>query len=231
MTMNGAESLPVNNTAASVPIRLGILDDHELLLDSMVSWIAENAPEFDVVVRAERWVDLVRSPGFPTQLVLMDFQLVEQVSVEARIRTCRAAGAVVVVMSALDSHEARERALNAGAVAFLSKAESMQEFRAVARTVMDLPPIGGAVLTPNGAKASHDGALIVRPKLSQGELEALRLYVAGSTTAAVARQMNVKYETAKTYLRRVREKYAKANRPASRRAELIMRAAEDGYLQ
>lgn len=230
MTMNGAESPLASQPAVNAPVRLGILDDHELLLDSMASWIGEHAPEFEVVVRAERWVDLVRSPAFPTQLVLMDFQLVEQVSVEARIRTCRAAGAVVVVMSALDSHEARERALNAGAVAFLSKAESMQEFRAVARSVMGLPPIGAATNASSAGSASESTG-IVRPKLSQGELEALRLYVAGNTTAAVARHMNVKYETAKTYLRRVREKYAKANRPASRRADLILRAAEDGYLQ
>ncbi len=35
--------------------------------------------------------------------------------------------------------------------------------------------------------------------------------------------MNVQYETAKTYLRRVREKYAKVERPASKKAELIRR--------
>ncbi len=49
-------------------------------------------------------------------------------------------------------------------------------------------------------------------------------------TSAAARSQ-VGYETAKTYLRRVREKYAKAGRPASRKAELIRRAAEDGYLE
>jgi DNA-binding CsgD family transcriptional regulator len=70
-----------------------------------------------------------------------------------------------------------------------------------------------------------------RPKLSPGELDALKLYVAGFSTVEVASQMNVQYETAKTYLRRVREKYAKANRPASKKADLIRRAAEDGYLQ
>ena len=70
-----------------------------------------------------------------------------------------------------------------------------------------------------------------RPKLSPGEVEALKLYVAGFSTVEVAEQMNVQYETAKTYLRRVREKYAKANRPASKKADLIRRAAEDGYLQ
>jgi hypothetical protein len=43
--------------------------------------------------------------------------------------------------------------------------------------------------------------------------------------------MDVGYETAKTYLRRVREKYARAGRPASRKSELIRRAAEDGFLE
>ena len=70
-----------------------------------------------------------------------------------------------------------------------------------------------------------------RPKLSAGEVEALKLYVSGLSTTEVAERMNVRYETAKTYLRRVREKYAKAHRPASKKAELIRRAAEDGYLR
>ena len=53
----------------------------------------------------------------------------------------------------------------------------------------------------------------------------------GYSTAEVAEHMNVQYETAKTYLRRVREKYARINRPAGKKAELIRRAAEDGYLE
>ena len=78
---------------------------------------------------------------------------------------------------------------------------------------------------PTGANAHQ------RPKLSHGEEEALRLYVSGYSTNEVAAQMNVQYETAKTYLRRVREKYAKAGRPASKKADLIRRAAEDGFLE
>jgi len=70
-----------------------------------------------------------------------------------------------------------------------------------------------------------------RPKLSAGELEAFKLYVAGLSTSEVALHMSVQYETAKTYLRRVREKYAKVDRPASKKADLIRRAAEDGYLK
>ena len=43
--------------------------------------------------------------------------------------------------------------------------------------------------------------------------------------------MQVGYETAKTYLRRTREKYARVGRPASRKSDLIRRAAEDGLLE
>ena len=59
----------------------------------------------------------------------------------------------------------------------------------------------------------------------------MRLYAQGLSTVEVAHRMDVGYETAKTYLRRVREKYARAGRPASRKSELIRRAAEDGFLE
>jgi DNA-binding NarL/FixJ family response regulator len=210
-------------------VRLAILDDHEVLLDSIGSWILSNAPDFELVLSASTWLQLVHSDNFPTDLVFLDFQLKEPVSIEARVRTCRAAGAKVIVLSSLDTRESQQRALDAGAAMFLSKALPMHDVMDAAREVMgvdvnekvkrDWRPL------PSGA-AQHS-----RPKLSAGEVVALKLYVAGHSTVEVAEQMNVQYETAKTYLRRVREKYAKANRPASKKADLIRRAAEDGYLR
>ena len=209
-------------------IRLAILDDHEMLLDTMSSWIKVNATDFDLTLSAASWLDLVHSDNFPTELVLIDFQLREHVSIEARVRTCRAAGAKVVVISSLDTREARQRALDAGASAFLSKSlpmvEIMDEVRAVMGAPRDSQPPRDWRPLPSGATSYP------RPKLSAGETEALRLYASGSSTTEVAREMNVQYETAKTYIRRVRGKYAKVNRPAGKKAELIRRAAEDGYL-
>jgi len=210
-------------------VRVALLDDHEVLLDSMSSWINANAPDFDLVLSAGTWLQLVHSENFPTELVFIDFQLKESISIEARVRTCRAAGAKVIVLSSLDTREARGRALDAGASAFLSKAISMREVMDSARAVMGVAP--GRNLQkdwrPLPVGAMHQS----RPKLSHGEEEAFKLYVTGLSTTEVANQMNVQYETAKTYLRRVRDKYAKANRPASKKADLIRRAAEDGYLQ
>ena len=210
-------------------VRLALLDDHEVLLDSLSSWINANASDFELVLSAHTWLQLVHSDQFPTDLVFIDFQLKEPVSIEARVRTCRAAGAKVIVLTSLDTREARERALDAGAAAFLSKSLPMHEVMDAARSVMGVERSGHLQKDwrplPVGA-TNHS-----RPKLSNGEVEAFKLYVSGYSTTEVANQMNVQYETAKTYLRRVREKYAKANRPASKKAELIRRAAEDGYLQ
>jgi DNA-binding NarL/FixJ family response regulator len=209
-------------------VRLAILDDHEVLLDSLSSWIESNAPDFDLVLSASTWLQLVHSDRFPTDLVFIDFQLKEPVSIEARVRTCRAAGAKVIVLSSLEAQESKDRALAAGAAAFLSKALPMREVMDKAREIMGVERNASI---PFEARAVQDGsASKLRPKLSAGEVDALKLYVAGYSTEQVAAQLNVQYETAKTYLRRVREKYAKVNRPAGKKADLIRRAAEDGYL-
>ena len=212
----------------SSPVTLGVLDDHEVLLDSLDSWIDTNAPDFALTLRAQTWLELVNSPAFPTNLILIDFQLKEPISIEARVRTCHAAGSKVIVFSSFDTREARERAREAGAAEFLSKSSSMSDLMNAARTVMGMPTVASKVAPlriPKSSFGTH------RPKLSEGELRALRLYSSGLSTIEVAKVMGVKYETAKTYLRRVREKYQKVSRPAGKKTDLIRRAAEDGYLQ
>ena len=42
-------------------VRLAILDDHELLLDSLSSWIEGNAPDFELVLTAPTWFFFSRS--------------------------------------------------------------------------------------------------------------------------------------------------------------------------
>lgn len=208
------------------PVRVGILDDHEVLLDALSEWIHGHEPLFNLVVAAPTWVELVHSAAFPVDLVLMDLNLSEKVSIEARVRTCRAAGASVIVLTALDTPEERERCLGAGALAFLSKAQPVRDVMATAKAVMGLTD---AVVSDATHLASASRA-VTKPRLSDGERMAFLLYVEGSSTIQVAHAMNVQFETAKTYLRRVRDKYGRAGRPTSTRADLVRRAAEDGYL-
>jgi DNA-binding NarL/FixJ family response regulator len=223
----------VNTASTAPPIRLALLDDHELLLDSLSSWIEKHAPDLDLVLRASSWLELVHSDQFPTDLVIMDLQLRETISIGARVRTCRAAGAKVIVLSAVDTAEDRDAALAAGAVAYLSKTQPMTDVLDAALDAMGRGTGGDTAKEPQSEPTWRPKPSIpesARPRLSDGERQALTLYADGRTTSEVAKAMNVQYETAKTYLRRVREKYGKAGRPTSSRADLIRRAAEDGYL-
>ncbi|MBW4042672.1 MAG: response regulator transcription factor [Acidobacteria bacterium] len=209
-------------------VRVALLDDHEVLLDSMASWFRANAPDFEIALTATSWLQLVHSPAFPTDLVLIDVQLREPVSIEARVRTCRAAGATVIVLTGLDTPDLRERALRAGAAAFLGKSRPLGDVLAVAREVMGLT--AGRAVQRDWRPLPRAAEPVERPRLSLGEEAALRLYASGRSTNEVAAEMHVQFETAKTYLRRVREKYARVGRPASRKADLIQRATEDGYI-
>ena len=217
----------------AAPYRLALLDDHELIVDGLARWFTDFAADFTVVIRVTSWLDLVRDPEFPVDLVLMDLQLGDTVSIESRIRACRAAGAKVIVVTAIDDEESRSRSLVAGAAGFVSKTLPADELVDYARRVMRGERVQRHPSTAVRADAAGDGD---RPDrhgvaLSAAEEKALRYYAQGLSTVEVGRRMEVGYETAKTYLRRVREKYAKAGRPASRKAELIRRAAEDGYLE
>lgn len=208
--------------------RIALLDDHVLLLESFSSWIEANTPELELVLRASSWLELVHSPAFPTDLVIMDLQLREVVSIEARVRTCRAAGAKVIILSASDAAGDRERARKAGAVAYVNKSEPISTLIGAARSALGLDE---PLVADTGWRPRPLGAVtMVRPRLSSGEREALILYADGHTMSEVASLMGVRYETVKTYLRRVREKYGKAGRPTSSRVDLIRRAAEDGHL-
>ena len=226
----GSTTVP-GEPAPGSPVRLALLDDHGLIVDSLASWFTDNAPDFTVVLRATNWMDLIRSPEFPVDLVLMDLQLADNVSIESRIRACRAAGAKVLVVSALDDEASRERCISAGAAGFVSKTLPAGELAELARRVargerLRRGSSGRAVDATDSATEDADSA-----HLSPAEERALRLYAQGYSTVEVAERMDVGYETAKTYLRRVREKYARAGRPASRKSELIRRAAEDGLLE
>jgi DNA-binding NarL/FixJ family response regulator len=221
-------------SAGPPPVRLALLDDHGLIVDSLATWFGDNAPDFSVVVRATTWMELIRSPEFPVDLVLMDLQLPDSVSIESRIRACRAAGAKVLVVSALDDEASRDRCLTAGAAGFVSKTLPADELVELARRVARGEKLRRHPSRSRGAEQHGDGSSAHdahdSAHLSAAEERALRLYTQGFSTLEVANHMGVGYETAKTYLRRVREKYAKAGRPASRKSELIRRAAEDGYL-
>ncbi len=225
----GAGTRDASGRSSPQPVRVGVLMGHESALDEVCAILRRRAPEIDVVVSTTGWLQLVRSPRFPTDVVVVDYDLADAVSLEGRIRSCRAAGAAVVVLSRSGAEEVRRRVVDAGAAALLTGPVPAADIVAAVRAVAAGSRSGQR--REDGATGEGGARAFASPRLSQGEEQALRLYVTGRSTLAVATAMNVQYETAKTYLRRVRAKYRLVGRIAGRRSDLIDRATEHGYLR
>jgi DNA-binding NarL/FixJ family response regulator len=207
---------------------VGIVDDHELILDGVSNWIDAHATDLDVVIRASSWVEMARHPQFPPDLVIMDLQLKEPISVEARIRICRSVGTVVVVMSALDSPETERRVLEAGAAAFVSKARPANDLVDTVRTVLGVASLAPGPAWDDAPRAASPTATSIR--FSQEEEETLRLYASGHSPVEVAMILGTNIQAVKNALERVRAQYHSEGRVADKKQDLMLRAAEDGYL-
>ncbi|SFS06588.1 two component transcriptional regulator, LuxR family [Agrococcus baldri] len=174
-------------------------------------------PRLRLTAVAPRFTDLVVDAGFPGDVVVLAEEPGRQLFAHAV--TAAAAGAVVVVHADADD-ELRQALEDAGAVV-------VPLADAATGVVEQLATVRG------GRRRGHRVAIDDshrRPRLSPGERRALAHYVQGLTTVQVAAEMGVGYETAKTFLRRVRAKYAAVQRPAGKRIELSLRAEEDGIL-
>ncbi len=208
-------------------VRVGIVDDHRLLLDGLSTWLRSEAEDLDVAVAVPRFADLVAHPAFPVQVVLLDLDLGDGVPSEAKIVELTAAGVAVVVISAFADPRRVRDCLAAGALGYVPKSERASEIvkavRAAARGEAHVTQaLAGLMVQVQDELPS--------PSLSPQERRALVLYASGLPLKTVARQLDISVETAKTYLTRVRDKYALAGREARTKIALHQRAVEDGLL-
>lgn len=159
-------------------IRVAVLDENDASRAAFAEWVGRNAPDLRVAVEARSWPELVQSAAFPTDVVILDLEPVGPVSIEARIRSCRAAGAIVVALGADDSPENRAHAVELGAV-FVARTASFAE---AADAVRDAAGVVDEAESWRPRPVVADGD---RPRLSPGELHALRLYASGLSLSLI----------------------------------------------
>ncbi len=151
----GAGTRDASARSSPQPVRVGVLMGHESALDEVCAILRRRAPEIDVVVSTTGWLQLVRSPRFPTDVVVVDYDLADAVSLEGRIRSCRAAGAAVVVLSRSGAEEVRRRVVHAGAAALLTGPVPAADIVAAVRAVAADPGPGSGARTGRRARAAH----------------------------------------------------------------------------
>ena len=204
-------------------LRVGVIDDHELVRQGLRSLLVESeATPVRVVYSGQ---DPRECAAIGVDVALLDVDLGPgspdvDVSVSLLVET----GAAVLLISAFEDARAIRQGLTAGALGFVPKRVSFDTLQealgTVARQELYLSVDLAAILA----------AAVETPDLSPRELDALRLYASGLSMTAVGRKMGISPHTAKEYLDRVRAKYGAVGRTARTRTELYAVARSDGLL-
>ncbi|MET0956862.1 MAG: response regulator transcription factor [Cryobacterium sp.] len=219
----------MTNTAVTLranPIRLALVDDHRMLLGALTEWIRGAADDINMVAAVTTWPELLTHPEFPVDVVLLDLDLKDNIPVSLKISTLKTAGVKTVLMSTYSEPALVREALAAGALGYLVKTEE-------ASTIVEAihaASVGDSYISAELDLALHSGAAGSSPRLSAQERRVMALYGAGEPVKAVAHQLGISEETAKSYLKRIREKYRLAGFDVGTKVALRKRAIHDGIL-
>ncbi|WP_286145574.1 response regulator transcription factor [Leifsonia sp. Root4] len=207
-------------------IRLALVDDHKMLLGALTEWIRGAADDINLVVAATTWPELLSHPQFPVDVVLLDLDLKDNIPVSLKISTLKTTGVKTVLMSTYSEPAVVREALAAGALGYLVKTEEADMIVEAIRAANK----GESYISEELDLALTSGNRGDTPRLSAQERRVMALYGAGEPVKAVAFQLGISEETAKSYLKRIREKYRVAGFDVGTKVALRKRAIQDGIL-
>lgn len=209
--------------------RIAVVEDHALQRRH-TEQLLNAEQDFHVVFSGEstsdmlRWIRSVDRTEWP-QLLVLDLMIERQPSVDVRlVKSLVDAGLRIVVLSALASPPLVRGVIRAGVNGVIGKRDTEATILEAIRAVL----AGEEWMTTELASVIAGDP--DRPKLSIQEENALVLYASGLTLSEVAFSMNVKPDTAKQYLDRVKSKYNSAGVEAKSKVDLSRIAWMDGYL-
>jgi len=206
-------------------IRVAIVDDHRMLLGALTEWI-RSAQDIDMVAAVASWPELLSHPEFPVDVVLLDLDLKDNIPISLKIATLKTMAVKVVLMSTYSEPNVVREALAAGALGYLVKSEDASMIIEALRAAS----VGESFVSAELDLALNAGEVGGSPKLSAQERRVMALYGGGEPVKAVAFQLSISEETAKSYLKRIREKYRVAGFDVGTKVALRKRAIEDGIL-
>ncbi|ROQ41356.1 LuxR family two component transcriptional regulator [Frondihabitans sp. PhB188] len=207
-------------------IRLALVDDHKMLLGALSEWIRSAADDISMVCAVASWPELLTHPEFPVDVVLLDLDLKDNLPISLKISTLKTAGVKTVLMSTYSEPNVVREALAAGALGYLVKSEDAEMIVEAIRNAS----VGESYISAELDLALNAAEVGGVPKLSAQERRVMALYGGGEPVKAVAYQLGISEETAKSYLKRIREKYRVAGFDVGTKVALRKRAIQDGIL-
>ncbi len=209
-------------TATHRPLRLVIVDDHQMVLDGLKAMLRPYHEQVEIVAEssdAEEATALVAEQK--PDVVLLDVRLrgISGLDLCTEIRT-RVPDCRVVFLTVYDDEQYLYQALRVGAAGYLLKrirgGELVDQLRRICEgEVLIDPALAGRVAL--SAARLHSGEFWpgAHLGLTQRESEVLSLLVAGLTNRAIAAKLMVSEETIKTHSRGIYRKLGVSDRAAA----------------
>ncbi len=199
------------------PIRTLIVDDHALFRRGL-EIVLVTEQDIEVVGEASNGAEAVvkASESLP-DVVLMDVRMPRSGGIEA----CReikevAPSARIIILTMSDEEEDLFEAIKAGASGYLLKDIPLDEVADVVRAVhggqsLLNPSMAGKLLTEFATLARRDqeeerAQQIPAPKLTEREMEVLKLVARGMNNRDIAKELFISENTVKNHVRNILEK-------------------------
>lgn len=195
--------------------RVLVADDHEVVRGGVVQ-IVENEPGMKVVAQAadgRQAVELYTSTRPDVVLLDLRMPVMDGVEVVRRIRQADPA-ARIVILTTYDTDEDIERALQAGAQAYILKDATGAEIIACVRAVL----AGKKHVAP--AVAAKLADKLTRVALTTREMDVLRLICRGRANKEIAAELFISESTVKLHSNNLFTKLGVASRTEAMRVAL-----------
>jgi len=217
-------------SAPPAPVRLLLVDDHQVVLEGLASMLASQADRVVIVgatTEPHRAVDLAGELG--PDIVLLDIRLRGASGLDLCQELIRChPGTKVVFFTVYDDEQYLFQALRVGAAGFLLKTTTAPELASHLERVMEGdvaidPSLAGRVAITAAHLQSGEFWPGARLGLTQRESEVLELMVRGLSNRAIGQRLYIGEETVKTHARGV---YRKLD--ATDRSQAVATALREG---
>jgi DNA-binding NarL/FixJ family response regulator len=200
--------------AAGDPIRVLIVDDHALFRRGLIQ-VLQFEDGIEVVGEAEDGEDAIaKCEEHAPDVLLMDVRMPRVSGIDATRRLSESMPTLKILMLTVsDEEDDLYEAIKAGATGYLLKEISIEEVADAVRAVMQ----GQTLISPSMAskliqefnalaKRADEKQQVPAPKLTDRELEVLKLVAQGLTNREIADQLYISENTVKNHVRNILEK-------------------------
>ena len=211
------EQLETTETPVPVsdePIRVLIVDDHALFRRGLVM-VLEQEKDIDLVGEAGDGAEAVNiAQDTMPDVVLMDVRMPRRGGIEATGQIKAIAPHTKILMLTISDEEADlYDAIKAGASGYLLKEISIEEVANAIRQVhagqsMISPSMASKLLTEFATmvKKTDEKPAAAQPRLTEREMEVLRLVAKGRNNRDIAKELFISENTVKNHIRNILEK-------------------------